>query len=105
MVDITVFEKMLASGQDNALLRYSLGQAYLKEGNPSRAAEHFKCAVEQDPTYSAAWKLYGKALVELGSLQEAIIVYEQGIKVAEQKGDKQAAKEMTVFLKRLLKNS
>ena len=105
MVDITVFENMLTSGQDSALLRYSLGQAYLKEGNNSRAAEHFKHAVEQDPTYSAAWKLYGKALVELGRQQEAASVYEQGIKVAEQKGDKQAAKEMSVFLKRLHKSS
>ena len=33
----------------------------------------------------------------------AINAYQQGIQVAEQKGDKQAAKEMQVFLKRLLK--
>lgn len=105
MVDISVFEKMLASGQDSALLRYSLGQAYSKEGDNERAAEHFMRAVEQDPTYSAAWKLYGKALVELHRQPEAISVYEQGIKVAEQKGDKQAAKEMSVFLKRLRKEA
>ncbi len=103
MVDISVFENMLASGQDSALLRYSLGQAYIKEGDKNRAAEHFRHAVEQDPGYSAAWKLYGKVLVELGRKQDAVSVYEQGIKVAEQKGDKQAAKEMTVFLKRLRK--
>jgi len=103
MVDISVFENMLASGQDSALLRYSLGQAYLKEGDNSRAAEHFMHAVEQDPGYSAAWKLYGKTLVGLDRQQEAVTAYEQGIRVAEQKGDKQAAKEMTVFLKRLRK--
>ncbi|HED17318.1 MAG TPA: tetratricopeptide repeat protein [Gammaproteobacteria bacterium] len=105
MVDISVFENLLVSGQDNALLRYSLGQAYLKEGESSSAIEHFKKAVEQDPTYSAAWKLYGKALVELDRRQEAISVYEQGIQVAEQKGDKQAAKEMIIFLKRLRKDT
>jgi len=103
MVDITALENMLASGQDSALLRYSLGQAYLKDGDNSIAVGHFMCAVEQDPTYSAAWKLYGRALAGLDRNQEAITVYEQGIKVAEQKGDKQAAKEMMVFLKRLKK--
>jgi len=103
MVDITAFENMLALGQDSALLRYSLGQAYLKDGDNNSAVEHFRRAVEQDPAYSAAWKLYGKALVGLDRKVEAITVYEQGIKVAEKKGDKQAAKEMMVFLKRLLK--
>lgn len=97
------FEKMLASGQDNAMLRYSLGNEYLKADNFDKAVEHLQRAVEHDPQYSAAWKLYGKALVESGRNDEAMRVYEKGIEVAEQKGDIQAAKEMKVFQKRLLK--
>lgn len=99
------FEKMLASGQDNAMLRYSLGNEYLKAGNVEAAAEHLQKAVEHDPQYSAAWKIYGKVLVELGRKDEAKSVYEKGIAVAEQKGDIQAAREMKVFLKRILKSS
>lgn len=94
-------EKMLASGQDNALLRYSLGNEYFKQGDAAMAAEHLACAVQQDAGYSAAWKLYGKALTELGRAAQARAVYEKGIEAAERKGDKQAAKEMQVFLKRL----
>ena len=96
-------EAMLARGQDNALLRYSLGGEYLKLNQPDKAAEHLRMAVEKDPKYSAAWKLLGKALADAGYKDEAIKAYEDGIKVAEEKGDKQAAKEMLVFLRRLQK--
>jgi Tfp pilus assembly protein PilF len=97
------FEKMLASGQDSAMLRYSLGNEYSKANEYEKAVVHLHRAIEHDPQYSAAWKLYGKALVELSRNDEAMRVYEQGIAAAEQKGDIQAAKEMKVFLKRLQK--
>jgi len=97
------FEAMLAQGQDNALLRYSLGNEYFKLKDFAMASLHFEQAVSQNPDYSAAWKLYGKSLVALQQSEKAIEVYTQGIAVAERIGDKQAAKEMQVFLKRLLK--
>ena len=96
-------EAMLARGQDTALLRYSLGGEYLKLNQFDKATEHLRQAVTKEPKYSAAWKLLGKALADAGRHDEAIKAYEDGIKVAEEKGDKQAAKEMTVFLKRLQK--
>jgi predicted Zn-dependent protease len=97
------FEALLAKGQDSALLRFGLGSAYLKEGDADKAATHLRHAVEQDPNYSAAWKLYGKALAATGNSAEAIAAYETGIRAAEARGDIQAAKEMKVFLKRLQK--
>jgi Tfp pilus assembly protein PilF len=95
------FEALLAAGKDGALLRFSLGMHYLKAGEPARAAQHLREAVRQDPKYSAAWKLLGKALVETGDKAGAQEAYRSGIAVAEARGDKQAAKEMAVFLKRL----
>lgn len=96
-------EKMLAGGQDNALLRYTLGSEYLKAGDAERAIVHLAEAVRQDANYSAAWKLYGKALAEAGRVEDAEKTYAQGIEVAEARGDVQAAKEMKVFLKRIRK--
>ncbi|MGD2074534.1 MAG: tetratricopeptide repeat protein [Gammaproteobacteria bacterium] len=103
MSTIDSFEKLLAAGQDSALLRYSLGSAYYKDGQLEPAIAHLVRAVEQDPGYSAAWKMYGKALADAGRLEEAEQVYTRGIAVAEDKGDLQAAKEMQVFLKRVKK--
>jgi len=94
---------MLQSGQDNTLLRFGLGQAYLNQQQFQQAVEHLQQATIFDPGYSAAWKLLGKAYVGLDNTDQAITSYQSGIEVAVQKGDKQAAKEMQVFLKRLLK--
>ncbi len=100
---IANLEKLLATGPDSTMLRFGLGQAYLKECQPEAAMTHLRKALEIDPHYSAAWKLLGKSLAEQDLTQEAIETYEQGIQHAEAKGDIQAAKEMKVFLKRLQK--
>jgi predicted Zn-dependent protease len=63
-----------------------------------------QAAVSNDPAYSAAWKLLGKALSESGEIDAAKTAYANGIEAAKRKGDKQAAKEMAVFLRRLEKN-
>jgi len=96
-------EAMLASGQDNALLRYTLGSHYLKTGVAQKAVEHLREAVRLDPAYSAAWKVYGRSLAAVEDLAGARDAYRQGIQAATQKGDIQAAREMQVFLKRVQK--
>jgi len=93
-------EAMLARGQDSALLRYGLGNEWLKQDQPERAIPHLAEAVRQDPAYSAAWKLYGKALAAAGRCAEAIAAFDDGIARAEANGDVQAAKEMRVFRRR-----
>lgn len=103
MVDINILETMLESGQDNALLRFTLGSAFIRHQKYEQAIVHLAKAVELDPGYSAAWKAYGKALEQSSRISEAIKAYNNGIRIAEKKGDKQAAKEMSVFLKRLQK--
>jgi uncharacterized protein HemY len=95
------FEDMLASGIDNALLRYTLGSLCLKQQDAETAAQHLAEAVKQDPDHSASYKLYGKVLALLNREDEAREVYQKGIAMAEARGDVQAAKEMSVFLKRL----
>jgi len=94
-------EKLLATGRDDALLRFSLGAALLRADAPQRATPHLARAVEHDPEYSAAWKLYAKALAATGREREAGDAYRRGITAAEARGDLQAVKEMRVFLRRL----
>ena len=85
----------------NALLRFTLGSEYLKAGDPAKALVHLGAAVAQEPTYSAAWKLLGKAHAEKGDAEGAMQAYRRGIEAARLKGDKQAAREMEVFIRRL----
>ena len=100
---IANLQKLIGTPRDGALLRFSLGNEYLKDGDAHNAQLQLAEAVARDPAYSAAWKLLGRALAETGQPQAALDAYRQGIAVAENKGDKQAAKEMTVFARRIEK--
>lgn len=91
--------------RDGALLRFSLGNALLAAGEAAEAIDELRRAVSFDPTYSAAWKMLGKACLEAGQPQAAADAWRRGIGVAAERGDKQAEKEMTVFLRRLDKPS
>ena len=92
---------MLAAGKDGALLRYSIGNEHAKAGNWAAAAEALQHAVALDRDYTAAWKLYGKALEATGRATEALAVFRSGIEAARRKGDRQAEKEMGVFTRRI----
>ncbi len=96
-------EAMLASGQDNSLLRFGLGQACHNLAEYDMAILHLEKCLEFDPAYSAAWKLLGKTHAALNHIESALAAYEQGIRVAEQRGDLQTAREIQVFRKRLLR--
>lgn len=87
--------------RDGALLRYSLGNALLAAGDAAAAAEALRAAVAFDPTYSAAWKLLGRALEACADFDGAREAWRRGIEVAAARGDVQAGKEMAVFLRRL----
>jgi len=96
-------ERLLAAGKDGPLLRFGIGNEYLKLGNAEAAATHLRRAVELDPTYSAAWKMLGRALASAHRDDEALAAWREGIAAAERKGDKQAMREMQVFTRRLAK--
>lgn len=93
----------LGGPRDGALLRFSLGNALLGQGDAAGAAVALREALAFDPHYSAAWKLLGRALADAGDVAGAIETFERGIGVARERGDEQAAKEMGVFLRRLHK--
>lgn len=94
-------ERLLERGMDNSLLRLGLGQACLEAGEAALAAAHLQRCVELDPLYSAGWKQLGKALLATGDSLAAERAWNQGLRVTAEKGDKQAEKEMRVFLRRL----
>jgi Tfp pilus assembly protein PilF len=89
--------------RDGALLRFSLGNALLEQGDHVAAADEFRRAVAFDRNYSAAWKLLGKACLAVDDTAGAAEAWRQGIEAARLRGDKQAEKEMTVFLRRVEK--
>jgi predicted Zn-dependent protease len=102
--DLTAnLEALLAKGNDAPPLRFALASRYLAAGDAAAAVRHAQACVALDADYSAGWKVLGQARVAAGDNAGAIESYQRGIAVAEARGDKQAAKEMQVFLRRLEK--
>jgi len=100
---IESLEKMLGGPRDGALLRFGLANEYARLGKWPQAIREARVALAFQHDYLAAWKLLGKALQAHGEPQQALQAYRDGIAVAEQRGDKQAAKEVTVFARRIEK--
>ncbi|AZV93779.1 tetratricopeptide repeat protein [Kerstersia gyiorum] len=98
---LTRLEAMRKGGQDNLLLRFSLGKAYAEQERNQEAATELEAALVHDPDYGAAWKWLGRARLALGDTSGARMAWEEGVIRAEARGDKQLVKEMQVFIKRL----
>jgi len=102
-MDIAELEKMIEAGRDSAMLRLTLSRLLAQAEQWDEAAGHLQTALTLDPDYTAAWKELGRVYHVLGKTDSALEAWNKGVEVARSKGDKQAEKEMNVFLKRLLK--
>jgi len=87
--------------RDGALLRVSIANLLLSRSENAAVIEELRAALAFDPDYSVAWKLLAKRLADQGDVDGAREAYRSGIAAAMRRGDKQAEKEMTVFLRRL----
>jgi predicted Zn-dependent protease len=94
-------QAQLGGPRDGALLRYSLGHALLAGGDAAGAVRELRAALGFDESYSAAWKALGQASLAAGDAGAAAEAWTRGIAAATARGDVQAGKEMTVFLRRL----
>ena len=98
-------ERLLASGRDDAILRFGLGSALFNERQYEKAIPHLEACIDHDPEYSAAYKLLGKALFKTSRSEEARGVFDRGMPIAIRKGDKQTEREILAFLKKIDKAS
>jgi Tfp pilus assembly protein PilF len=103
-MDIASLEKMISNGRDSAMLRLTLARLLGQDEQWQRAADQLEKATVLDPGYTAAWKDLGKVRRQLEQEDAAQTAWQKGIEVARSNGDKQAEKEMGVFLRRLSKS-
>ena len=103
MTELNIMEAMLGEGEDNALIRFTMGSAFIKHGKYEQAIEQLAKAVELKPDYTTAWLKYAQALAETGRIDESISTLEKGISVATEKNDTQSLKEMQNLLNTLQK--
>mgnify|MGYP001212014239 CR=1 FL=1 len=97
------FLAMIEKDQDNAMVRLSLGNAYLAEKLYPEAITHLKTAIEHDQSYSAAWLNLAKAYELAGDYAKAIDTYQKTAEIAEEKGDLQIVRQAEVLMKKTQK--
>lgn len=100
-MDVATLEKMIADGRDSAMLRLTLARLLAAEDRADEGIRHLEAAVGQQPDYTAAWKELGRLHADRGEDEAAERAWRRGVEVARANGDKQAEREMGVFLKRL----
>ena len=100
-MDIEHLLNMTGTERDSAMLRLTLSRLLAARGDTEQAREHLEAAVAMDRGYTAAWKELGKLCLAAGDSAAAAEAWGQGIERAQENGDKQAEREMTVFLRRL----
>ena len=97
------FEAQLAEGNDSALLRLSIAQQLSTAARFDEAIAHLQRALLLNPLYTAVWLALGQAFEKSGEAARAIGTYRSGIETAKKNGDKQAERQMGVYLNRLMK--
>lgn len=98
---IEALRRQCGGPRDGALVRFALGEALRDAGELPAAIDELHRALAFDPLYSAAWKQLGRACLAAQNPVEAAAAWRHGIAAAGQRGDRQAEKEMEVFLRRL----
>ena len=100
-MDIESLLKLVGTPRDNSMLRLTLARLLADRSDLEQAETHLQMAIEMDGEYTAAWKELGKVRRLNNDAPGAARAWRQGIEVARARGDKQAEKEMTVFLRRI----
>lgn len=98
---IEQFKKMAADDPTNELGHFSLGREYLTAGQYADAVASLERAVAINPNLSKAYQFIGTALLELGRRDDAVARFTEGVKRADERGDRMPRDEMARALKEL----
>src|SRR6476659_4825470 len=92
---------MASDDPNNELGHFSLGREYLSAGQHAAAVESLERAVGINPNLSKAYQFIGQALLQLGQRDRAIEWLTEGVRRADERGDRMPRDEMVRMLKDL----
>jgi tetratricopeptide (TPR) repeat protein len=97
----SMFLQVLEIDPEDTLANYGVGSIALEKGEWEKARERLEGVLKVDSKYSVAYLALGKAYKALGLLDLARKSWQDGVKVAAQKGDLMPANQMQSELDRL----
>ena len=99
---IANFKIYIAQTPDDPFPRYGLAMEYRSMGQLEKAQTIFNELLSQFSDYVPTYLMAGSNLVELGRREEAIGIFQRGIKLSARKGDNHAKSELQTALDDLL---
>jgi Tfp pilus assembly protein PilF len=95
---IAALKELLAENPDDAFARYGLAMEYSKAGDIAAALAEFTTIIQHNPDYTPAYQMAGQMLMNVGRMEEARKMFEDGIACARRAGNQHAASEMQGML-------
>jgi tetratricopeptide (TPR) repeat protein len=95
---IAQFRKMAQDDPDNELGHFRLGQLLLEDGQVEDAARSFQRTLVLSPAFSKVYLLLAQSQSKLGRRDEAVATLREGVKIADQRGDKMPRDDMAKLL-------
>jgi tetratricopeptide (TPR) repeat protein len=97
---IAVFRKILPRGGDEiARIAFNLGNVYYSKGNVDYANQYYTQAIEADPAYASAYLNRANALVQAGSLRDAISDYELYLSLEPRSPKRLRIEQLVAYIK------
>jgi tetratricopeptide (TPR) repeat protein len=93
---------LLESNPKDCFLLHALALENIKKGDIMEAQNLFERVLSHDATYVGTYYHLGKLLENKGKKSKAIEVYQEGIKMAHQKGDFHSLNELRGALDNLM---
>jgi len=97
----SIFKERVAKDPNNALFRYSLGQALFDEQQFEEAQEHLQYCMNSRDDWMMPRILLGKALLETGDAEAAKPILADALKLAEEQNHDDPAAELRSILTEL----
>src|SRR5437868_9676914 len=91
---ITRLREMLAASPDDSFLQHALAIEYIKLGNDQDARTLFETLLKREPGYVGSYYHLAKLLERNDWTEEAVKVYEEGMKQAKLADDQFAYAEL-----------
>ena len=91
---IEKLKEFLKANPTDCFLNHALALEYVKLGNDDQARKLFETNLQNDASYVGSYYHLGKLLERVGAQQEAITVYENGMKVAKEAKDMHSYNEL-----------
>lgn len=87
-------QQMLVQEPHDEFLQYAISVEYFSIGNFEKALEYLKNILKIKPSYLAAYYQAGKCHEELKQIEQAKIIYSQGIELAHAQGKQKTLSEL-----------